>query len=238
MSLEGTGPFSQSLSGWLRSLRRLIPDCHVLEYTEWIIKIIIKQNNYSWLLSKIHHSSDCSHKIKRYLLLGTKTKTNLDSILKSKDITLLTKIYMVKTMVFPVVMCRCESWIIIKKAEHQRSDAFKLWCWRRLLRVPWTAKRSNLVNPKGNHPWIVIGRNGAEAKAPILWPPDSKRQIIGKDLDSGKDWGQGEKWVTEDKMVGWYHQLNAHKFEQTPGDAEVREAWCAAVHGVAELDTI
>ena len=92
--------------------------------------------------SRITADGDCSHEIKRCLLLGRKAMINLDSILKSRDITLLTKVHLVKALVFPVVMCGCESWTV-KKAEHQRIDAFELWCWRRLLRVPWTAKRSN-----------------------------------------------------------------------------------------------
>ena len=91
-------------------------------------------------VSKITSDSDCNHEIKRCLLLGRKTMTNLDSILTSKDITLPTNVHLVKAMVFPIVMCGCENWTI-KKAEHQRTDAFKLWCWRRLLRVPWTARR-------------------------------------------------------------------------------------------------
>ena len=92
--------------------------------------------------SRITADGDCSHEIKRCLLLGRKARINLDSILKSRDITLLTKVHLVKALVFPVVMCGCESWTV-KKAEHQRIDAFELWCWRRLLRVPWTARRSN-----------------------------------------------------------------------------------------------
>ena len=92
--------------------------------------------------SKISADGDCSHEIKRHLLFGRKAMTNLDSILKSRDITLSTKVHLVKAMVFPVVMYGCESWTI-KKAEHRRTDAFKLLCWRRLLRVPWTARRSN-----------------------------------------------------------------------------------------------
>ena len=95
-----------------------------------------------FLGSKITVDGDCSHEIKRHLLLGKKAMTNLDSILKSRDIALLTKVHTVKAMVFPVVMCGCESWTI-KKVERQKIDAFELWCWRRLLRVPWTAKRSN-----------------------------------------------------------------------------------------------
>ena len=103
--------------------------------------------------------------------------TNLDSILKSRDITLLIKVHLVKAMVFPVVMYGCESWII-KKAECQRLDAFELWCWRRLLKVPWT------VNPKGNQPRIIIGKTDGEAEAPILWPSDAKSRLIGKDPDA------------------------------------------------------
>ena len=99
--------------------------------------------------SKITADGDYSHEIKRRLLLGRKVKTNLESIFKSRDITLLTKVHLVKAMVFPVVMYGCESWTV-KKAEHQRIDAFELWCWRRLLRVPWTARRSIPVHPKGN----------------------------------------------------------------------------------------
>ena len=98
--------------------------------------------DFIFLDSKITVDSDCSHEIKRRLLLGRKAVRNLDSVLKSRDITLLTKVHIIKFMVFPVVMYRCESWTI-KKAEHCRIDAFKLWCWRRLLRVPWTARRSN-----------------------------------------------------------------------------------------------
>ena len=99
--------------------------------------------------------------------------TNLDSILKSRDITLPTKVCLVKAVVFPLVMYGCESWAI-KKAEHRRTDAFELWCWRRLLRVPWTARRSNQSIPKGDQSWMFIGRTDAEAETPILWPPDMK----------------------------------------------------------------
>ena len=107
--------------------------------------------DFIFLGSKITADGDCSHEIKRRLLLGRKAMKNLDSILKSRDNTLLTKVYIVKTMVFLVVMYRCENWTI-KKAEHQRIDAFKLWCWRRLLRVPWTARRSNQSNLKEINP--------------------------------------------------------------------------------------
>ena len=99
--------------------------------------------------------------------------TNLDSILKSRDITLPTMVRLVKAMVFPVVMYECESWTV-KKAERQRIDAFELWCWRRLLRVPWTARRSNQVHSEGDQPWDFFGRNDAKAKTPVLWPPHAK----------------------------------------------------------------
>jgi len=103
---------------------------------------------------------------------------------------------------------------------HVLIDALKLWCWRRLLRVPWTLKKIKPVDSKGNLPWIFIGQTDAEDEAPILRPPYTKSQFIGKDPDAGKDWGQKEKGATEDEMVGWYHRLNGHEFEQTPGDSE------------------
>ena len=126
--------------------------------------------------------------------------TNLDSILKSRDITLPTKVHLVKAMVFPVVMYGCESWTI-KNAECWRIDAFELWYWRRLLRVPWIAKIKP-VNPEGNQSWIFIGRTDAEAETPIIWPPDVRNWLIWKDPDAGKDWGQEEKETTEDEMIG------------------------------------
>ena len=116
--------------------------------------------------SKITADGDCSHEIKRRLLLGRKVMTNLDSIFKSRDITLPTKVHLIKAMVFPVVMYGCESWTV-KKAECQRNDAFELWCWRRLLRVPWTARRSN-------QSWVFIGRTDAKTETPILWPRHAK----------------------------------------------------------------
>ena len=119
-----------------------------------------------------------------------------------------TKDYLVKAMVFPVVMYRHESWTI-KEAECQRTDAFELWCWRILFRIPWTAKRSNSSFLKS---CIFIGRTDAKAETPILWPPDAKSWILGKDPDAGKDWGQ-EKGMTEDEMVGLQHQPNGHEFE-------------------------
>ena len=123
--------------------------------------------------SKITADGDCSHEIKRHLLFGRKVMTNLDSILKSRDITLPTKVCLVKAMVFPIVVYGCESWTI-RKAERQRIDAFELWCWRRLLRVPWTAWRSNQsilkeINPKYSLEGLMLN-----LEAPIFWPPDVK----------------------------------------------------------------
>ena len=151
--------------------------------------------------SKITADGDCSHEIKRRLLLGRKAMTNLDSILKSRDMTLPTKVHLVKAMVFPVVMYGCESWT------HKESWALKNWCFwtvvlEKTLQSPLDYKEIQPVNLKGNQSWIFIGRTDAKAETPALWPPDVKSWLIGKDPDTGKDWGQEEKGTTEDKMVG------------------------------------
>ena len=183
---------------------------------------------------KITADGDCSHEIKRHLLLGRKGMIKLDSILKSIDITLPTKVRLVKAMVFPVVMYGCESWKI-KKAECQRIDALGLWCWRRLLRVPWTARRSNQSILK--EIWIFTGRTVAEAETPILWPPDVKNWLIWKNPDAGKDWRQ-EKGIAEDEMVGWHHWLSGQEFEQTLGDSDEQGSLvCRNPLGCKELDT-
>ena len=160
-----------------------------------------------FLGSKITADGDCGHETKRHLLLGRKVMINLDSILKSRDITLPTKVHTVKAMAFLVVMYGCESWTL-KKAEHWRIDAFELWCWSW---DPMDSKEIQPVHPKGNQSWIFIGRTDAEA--PTFWPPDVKNWLIGKDPDAGKDWGQKEKGMPEDEMVGWHHQRNRHEFE-------------------------
>ena len=123
--------------------------------------------------SKITADGDCSHEIKRHLILGRKVRTNLDSILKSRDITLSAKVCLVKVMVFPVVMYGCESWTI-KRAEHRRIDAFELWCWRRLLRVPWTARGSNQSILREITPGCSLGGLMLKAETPVFWPPDVK----------------------------------------------------------------
>ena len=193
-------------------------------------------NNFIWRGSKITADGDCSHGIKRHLLLGRKAMTNLDSLLKSRDITLPTKVHLVKAMIFPVVMYGCESWTI-KKAEHWRIDAFELWCWRRLLRVPWTARRSNRSILKEISP--ECGRTNAEAETPIFWPPDAKNWFIGKDPDAGKDWRQEEKGTTEEEMVWWHHQLDGYEFEQALGAGDGQGSLvCCSPQGCKESDMI
>ena len=168
---------------------------------------------FIFLGSKINADGDCSYNIKRRSLPGRKTITNLDSVLKSRDITMLANVRLVKAMVFPVVMYRCES-LTIKKAEHWRMDTSDCDA-EEDSESPLDCK-IKLVNPEGNQPWIFIGRTDA----PILWPPDVKSRLNGKDPDTGKDRGQKQKGVTEDETVGWHHWLNGHEFEQTQGDSE------------------
>ena len=152
---------------------------------------------------------DCSHELKRCLLLGRKAMTNLESILKSRDITLKTKVHLVKAMVFPVVMYGCESWTV-KKPEHRRIDAFKLWCWRRLLRVPWTARRSNQSILKEISPGISL--EGMMLKLKLQYFGHLMRRVDSLEkTDAGRDWGK-EKGMTEDEMAGWHHQLHGHGF--------------------------
>ena len=138
--------------------------------------------------------------------------TNLDSILKSRDITLPTKVRLVKAMVFPVVMYGCESWTV-KKAERRRIEAFELWCWRRLLRVPWTAKRSNQSILKEISPGCSLEGLMLKLKVQDFGHLMRRVNFIGKDCDAGRDWGQEEKGTTEDEMAEWHHRLNGHEFE-------------------------
>ena len=153
--------------------------------------------------SKITADGDCSHEIKRHLLLGRKVMTNLDSIFKSRDITLSTKVQLVKAMVFPVVMYGCESWTV-KKAEYQRIDAFELWCWRRLLRVPWIARRSNLSILKEISPGCSL--EGLMLKLKLQYFGHLMRRVDSlENTDAGRDWRQEEKGTTEDEMAGWHH---------------------------------
>ena len=170
--------------------------------------------NSGWLYflgSKITAGGDCSHEIKRHLLLGRKVMTNLDSILKSRDISLPTKVRLIKAMVFPVVMYGCESWTI-KKAEHGRIDAFEPWCWRRFLRVPWTARRSNQSILREISPGCSL--EGLMLRLKLQYFGHLMRRADSfENSDAGKDWGQEEKGMTEHEMVGWNHRLDGHEFE-------------------------
>ena len=153
----------------------------------------------------------CSHEIKRCLRLGRKVMTNLDSVLKSRDITLPTKVHLVKAMVFPVVMYGCESWMT-KKAECRSIDAFELWCWRRLLRVPWTVRRSNQSLLKEISPGCSLEGLMLKLKLQYFGYLIRRTDFLGKDPDAGKDWRCEEKGTIEDEIVGWHHWFNGHKF--------------------------
>ena len=162
--------------------------------------------------SKITADGDCSHEIKRHLLLGRKVMFNLDSTLKSRDITLPTNVWIIKAMVFPVVMCGCESWTI-KKVEHQRIDAFESWCWRRLLRVPWTARRSNQSILKEISPEYAFEGLMLKLKfqyfGHLMWRTDlfEKTVMLGTFEGRGRRGRQRMRW-----LVGWHHWLNRHEF--------------------------
>ena len=187
--------------------------------------------------SKITADGDCSHEIKRRLLLGRKVMTNLDSIFKSRDIILPTKVRLVKAMVFS------SGHIWMWELDYKESWALKNWCfWTvvldKTLESPLDCKEIQLVHPKGDQSWMFTGRTDAEAETPILWPPHAKSWLIGKDPDAGRDWGQEEKGVTEDEMAGWHHRLDGHEFGWTPGvgDGQGGPACCDS-WGRKESDT-
>ena len=187
-----------------------------------------------WGGSKINAHGDCSHEIKRRLLLGRKVMTNLDSILKSRDITLLTKVLLVKSMVFPVVMYRCDSWTI-KKAENWRIDAFELWCWRKLLRVPWTVRRSNQFILKEISPGYSLEGLMLKLKLQHFGHLIQRTDWLGKTLMLGKIEGgrrRGRQRIL--KMVGWHHWLNGHESEWTLGVGDGQGGLACWVHGVTE----
>ena len=172
-------------------------------------------SDFIFLGSKIPADGDCNHEIKRHLLIGRKVITNLDNVLKSRDIILSTKVHLVKAMVFPAVMYGCESWTI-KKAEHWRIDAFELLCWRRLLRVPWTARRSNQSILKEINPGCSLIGLMLKLKLQYFGHLTRRADSFEKTLILGKMRAGGEG-TTEDEMVGWHHRLNGHGFGWTPG---------------------
>ena len=186
--------------------------------TLWQIEKLETVADFIFGGSKTTADQDYSHEFKRCLLLGRKAMTNLDNILKSRDITLPTKVHVVKAVAFPVVMYRCECWTI-KKAECQRIDAFKL-VLEKTLESPLDSKKIIPINPKGNQPWIFIASTNAKAEAPVLWPPDVKSQLIGKDSAAGRDWGQEEKGQQRMRWLDGITGFDGHECEQTQGDGE------------------
>ena len=195
---------------WKRRVKKLANNSAFKKWRSWhpvpshVLNRCRKSGNshrFSFLELQNHCGQWLQPQNKRLLFLGRKAITNLDSALESRDITLPKKVHIVKATNFPVVMYECESWTI-KKSECQRIDAFELWCWQRLLRVSLDSQEIKQVNPKGSQLWIFIGRTDAETEAPILWPLDPKSWLIIKDRDAEKDWGQEEKRLTDDEMVG------------------------------------
>ena len=175
--------------------------------------------SFIFLGSKITSDSDYRHEIKRYFLFGRKDMTNLDNILKSRNITLPIKVYIVKAMVFLVVMYRCGSWTI-KVAECRKNWYFWTVMLEKTLESPLDCSEIKPVHPKGNQSWIFIGSTDAEAEAPVVWPPDVRSQLIGKDPDAGKERRQEETGMPEHEMVWWHYWLSGHEFGQAPRDGE------------------
>ena len=188
-----------------------------------------------FLGSKITADGDCSHEIKKkkkHLLLERKVMTNLDSIFNSRDITLPTKVRLVKAMIFPVVVYGCE-------LDCEEGWAPQNWCFwtvvlEKTLESPLDCKEIQPVHSEGDQSWDFFGRNDAKAETPVFWPPHAKSWLIGKDSDAGRVWGQEEKGTTEDEMAGWHHWLNGPESEELRDLVIDRDTWRAAIHGVAK----
>ena len=218
------------LSEWINEHREIIVTNNIIHF---------RMNTYTQI---IHIPSlwmvDCSREIRKWLLLGRKTMTNLDSVLKSKDITLPTNIHIVKA-IYGFSCSQVWMW----EFDHKEGWAPKNWCFwttvlEKTLDSPLDSKEIKPVNPKENQPWIFIGRTDAEAEAPVLWSPDGNSQLIGKVPDSGKDWGQNEKAESEDKMARWHYRYNGHELEQTLGHGEGQGGLaCCRPWGHKESDT-
>ena len=193
--------------------------------------------DFIFLGSKITADGDCSHEIKRYFLLERKVMTNLDSILKNRDITLSTKVCLVKAMVFS------SGHVWMWELDYKESWTLKnWWFWtvvlEKTLESPLDCKEIQPVHPKGDQPWVFIGRTDVEAETSILWPPDAKSWLIWKDPNTRKDWGQEEKETTGDEMVGWHHRLDGHGFGWTPGVGDGQGGLaCCSPWGRKESDT-
>ena len=191
--------------------------------------------DFIFLISKITADGDCNHEIKRCLLLGRKAMTNLDSVIKSRDISLSTKVHIVKAMVFPVVMYAYMIWAI-KKAEHQRIDTLEFWCWRRLLRVPWTARRSNQsilkeINPEYSFEVLML-----KLKLQYFGHLMQRVDSLEKTLMLGKIEGRRRR-RRQDEMVGWHHRLDGHEFEQALGVGDGQGSLaCCSPRGCKESD--
>ena len=195
-----------------------------------------KQCQTIFLGSKITVDGDCSHEIKRCLLLRRKSMTNLESILKSRNITLSTEVCLVKAMIFPVVMYGCESWTI-KKAEYQRIDAFELCCWRRLLRVPWTARRSKQFILKEISPGCSLEGLMLKLKLQYFGHLMGRTDSLEKSLMLGKIEGRKRRGQQENEMVVWHHPLYGHEFEQALGIGDGQGSLaCYSPQGCEELD--
>ena len=184
--------------------------------------------------SKITADGDCSHEIKRHLLLGRKFMSNLDSILKSRDITLPTS----SSQGYASSSGHVWMW----EVDYKESWVLKNWCfWTVVLKTlesPLDCKEIQPVHSEGDQSWVFFGRNDAKAETPVLWPPDVKSWLIGKDSDAGRDWGQEEKGTTEDEMAGWHHQFDGHEFEQAPGVDDGQGGLACSPWGGKESDRI